>query len=177
MVVDLSSTTEQEPYIRLLVCRTCKTIDELPPFAGRPEDDVLLQITVDRHGPEHIGTLYNVAELHWRSATLREEIRKQVTAGGSSGLDVFGTNFYATRMQFSEDAMQCWREHLKPKGQCPDYGSEKKRLLPNTAAERKDAGMKKPKESSATKVYLCMFCPVHSYNVTQQRKASGAYDT
>lgn len=171
----LDAGQEQEPYIRLLVCRTCKTIDELPPFQGRPEDDVLLEITVQRHGPDHVGMLYNVAELHWRSETMREEITKQVVAGASPGLDVFGTNFYTTRMQFHDDAMQCWREHLKPKGQCPDYGSEKKRLLPGTDAERKDLGLKKAKDSSSTRVFLCQFCPVHTYNVTRKREQAGMY--
>lgn len=166
---------EQEPYIRLLVCRTCKTIDEIPSFDGPPDADTLLQITVERHGEEHSGLLYNVAELHWRSDTMREEIKKQITAGGSSGLDVFGTNFYATRMQFSEDAMSCWKAHLKPKGQCPDYGKAEKRLLPDTDKDRRDAGMKKTKDSAATKVFLCQFCPVHSYNVTRQREKAGMY--
>lgn len=171
----LDKDQEQEPYLRLLVCRTCKTIDELPPFDGRPEDDVLLEITVQRHGQDHVGLLYNVSELHWRSDTLREEIKKQIVAGGSPGLDVFGTGYYSTRMQFHDDAMKCWSEHLKPKGQCPDYGSERKRLLPDTAAERKDAGLAKPSRSPGTRVYLCQFCPVHTYNVTRKREESGAY--
>ena len=175
MVVDLSTPQEQEPYLRLLVCRTCKTIDELPPFEGRPEDDVLLELTVQKHGADHVGVLYNVAELHWRSDTLREEIKKQMVQGLSSGLDIFGTNFYTTRMTFQEDALKCYEAHLRPKGQCPDYGSESKRLLPDTDADRKDLGLKKAKDSASTKVYLCQFCPVHVYNVTKKREAAGMY--
>lgn len=170
----MSAKVEQEPYIRLLVCRTCKSIEELPPHSGRPEDDVLLRISVDRHGSEHVGVLYNVSALHWNSETMRQAIKEQITKG-SSGLDVFGTNFYSTRMTFAEDAMSCWQQHLRPKGQCPDFRSEKKRLLPDTKNERKDIGLSSPDKSSATRVYLCDFCPVRVYNETKLREEKGMY--
>lgn len=170
----MSTAVEQEPYIRLLVCRTCKSIEELPPFSGRPEDDVLLRISVDRHGAEHIGVLYNVSALHWNSETMRAAIKDQITKG-SSGLDVFGTNFYSTRMTFADDAMECWGKHMRPQGQCPDFRSEKKRLLPDTKGERKEAGLESPTKSSATRVYLCDFCPVRVYNERKAREEKGLY--
>ena len=170
----MSATVEQEPYIRLLVCRTCKSIEELPSHSGRPEDDVLLRISVDRHGPEHVGVLYNVSALHWNSETMRAAIKEQITKG-SSGLDVFGTNFYSTRMTFSEDAMACWEKHLRPKGQCSEFRSEKKRLLPDTKGERKDLGLSAPEHSSATRIYLCDFCPVRVYNEKMSREEKGLY--
>lgn len=157
------TATEQEPYIRLLVCRTCKTIDEIPPFEGRPEDDVLLQISVEKHGENHTGVLYNVGAIYWHSDTMRDAIKEQITKG-SSGLDVFGTNFYSTRMTFHEDAMSCYQKHLRPKGQCPDFHDKSKRLLPQTAADRYEVGLEAPSKSSATKVFLCDFCPVRMYN-------------
>ena len=108
MVLDLSTLndggTEQEPHFRLLVCRTCKTIDELP-SADQDPSNVLLDITVERHGEDHIGVLYNVPAVVWMSEKMRPQVVEQIQGGGSSGLDVFGTQFYATKMQFADDAM------------------------------------------------------------------------
>ena len=179
MAVDLStlgegSAPEQEPYVRLMVCRTCKTIDELPPHDGPPETDVLLQMTVDRHGSEHVGLLINVGALYWASPTMRKAIIEQIQQG-SSGLDAFGVQYYETRMQFAEDAMSCWAQHLRPKGQCTDFRAESKRLLPQTAQERKDAGLESPTQSSATRIYLCDFCPVRVYNEKKSREQKGLY--
>ena len=177
MTVDLSTLNgevEQEPYVRLMVCRTCKTIDELPPYEGPPEGDILLQMTVERHGETHVGLLVNVGAIHWATPTMRQAIIDQINKG-SSGLDVFGTNFYETRMQFAEDAMSCWAAHNRPKGQCPEFRSETKRLLPKTAAERKEAGLESPKESSATRIYVCDFCPVRVYNERKAREQKGLY--
>lgn len=180
MVVDLSKfggtnpAVEQEPYVRLLVCRTCKTIDELPPHDGPPESDVLLQLSVERHGETHTGMLVNVGAIHWASPTMRQAILDQINKG-SSGLDVFGTNFYETRMTFHEDAMACWKSRNKPQGQCSDFRSEKKRLLPKTDAERKDLGLESAKRSNSTRIYLCDFCPVRVYNEKKTREQKGLY--
>jgi len=38
-----------EAQIRLLVCRDCKSIEELPDYEGRPSDDLLLNISVEKH--------------------------------------------------------------------------------------------------------------------------------
>ena len=171
MSIGLTSlTNEQEPHFRLLVCRTCRTIDELPSGDEDP-GDVLLQITVERHGEDHVGLLYNVPKVVWMSEKLRPEVIQQIQ-GGSSGLDAFGTQFYSTRMQFSEDAMTCYKQHNKPKGQCPDYKSEKKVLKPGTDKLRKDAGLGAP---TGPKVYLCDFCPVKMYNQKKAFESKGLY--
>lgn len=159
--------TEQEPYLRLLVCKTCKSIDELPAYSGPVEDDVLLQITVDRHGENHLGNLINVPLLHWQSKTMKAQVLDQIT-NGSAGLDVFGTGFYATRMQFHEDAMSCYGKHQRPKGQCPEFRADSKRLVPDTKAERREVGMSDPKNAPGPKVYLCQFCPVAVFNAKRQ---------
>ena len=177
MTVDLGNleaSSEQEPYVRLMVCRTCKSIDELPPYSGPPEGDVLLQMTIERHGEEHVGLLINVGAIHWHSKTMRAAIIEQIQQG-SSGLDVFGTAFYDTKMQFAEDAMTCFAAHNRPVGQCPEFRSEKKRLLPKTAQERKEAGLENPTESNATRIYLCDFCPVRVYNERKSREEKGMY--
>lgn len=161
---------EQEPYFRLLVCRTCKTIDELP-SADEDPGDTLLSITVERHGEDHIGLLYNVPKVVWLSEEMKPQVIQQIQ-GGSTGLDVFGTQFYATRMQFGEDAMACYRQHNKPKGQCPDYKSEKKALRPQTQRDRIAAGLD---VASAPKIYLCDFCPVKSFNMKKYNEEKGLY--
>jgi hypothetical protein len=164
-----------EPHIRLLVCRNCKTIEELPDYQGRPSDDLLLNISVEKHQkPDpHIGLLFRFPLKFWVVPKIREEIIKQI-GSGSSGLDVFGTQFYETKMAFHDDAMKCYNQHLRPKGQCPDYKSEKKMLKPTTDAERKDVGLGKAGEKGP-KIYLCDFCPVKSFNMKKFNEKKGLY--
>lgn len=163
---------EQEPYIRLVVCRNCRTIDELPPFVGNPADDVLLELTVEKH-KDHIGIMYNVGALHWHSKTMKEAIIKQIQDGASPGLDIFGTGFYETRMTFAEDAMACYKKYNRPKAGCVDFRTEKKRLLPGTDAERKEVGLGKSKDAGGPRVYLCDFCPVRVHYEHKKNQAQG----
>lgn len=165
-----------EPQIRLLVCRTCKSIEELPDWEGSPESDTLLNISVQKHQQptEHIGILLKFPLRYWVVPKVKEEIIKQIR-GGSTGLDVISNNFYQTKMTFHDDAMTCWGAHLRPKGQCPDYKSDKKLLKPDTAAERKAAGLERPGEAGP-KVYLCDFCPVKSYNMAKFNESKGLYN-
>jgi hypothetical protein len=106
---------------------------------------------------------------------LRKEIIKQIRdgAGGMSDLD---PAYYDTKSQFSEDAMTCWRDHLKPKDSCPDYMSDKKILLPKTDELRKEAGLPKPSEAGGPKQHLCRFCPIHSVVMQKRRELGGLYE-
>jgi hypothetical protein len=171
--------TGEGPAIRLLFCKNCKTLEELPDFEGqRPEDDVLLQILTERHvsaGVPHTGQLMRVSLQFWAVPSIKEEITRQIFQNGAPGLASLMPDFYETKATFSEDAMTCWRQHLSPKDSCPDYGSEKKRLLPDTRAERKDLGLA-PAAEDGPRVYLCQFCPVHAMVVQKQRAARGDYD-
>lgn len=165
------------PKIRLLFCLNCKTIEELPDFEGRPEDDVLLEITVERHqssGIPHAGHLMKVPLVVWEIPKVREEIVKQIRQQGSSGLDVIMPGFYDTKNNFFEDAMACYAAHMRPKGQCADFRTEKKRLVPKTHAERKEAGLAAP-GTTGPKVYLCDFCPVRVFNERKAREQKGLY--
>jgi hypothetical protein len=107
------------------------------------------------------------------SEKMRPQVIEQIQGGGSSGLDAFGTQFYATKMQFAEDAMACYGQHNRPKGQCPDYKSEKKVLKPGTAKDRADAGLSST--PTGPKIYLCDFCPVKSFNMTKHHESKGLY--
>lgn len=160
-ITEINKNAKQEPYVRLLVCRTCKTIEKLPAYEGPAEHDVTLEISVERHGEGHVGQLINVSVLHWESPTMQAEIVKQIW-GGSAGLDVFGTNFYETKDTFAADAMACYQRHLRPKDGCHEFRDESKRLLPGTDKARKDLGLAPVRESNGPKVYLCDFCPVRS---------------
>jgi hypothetical protein len=67
-------------------------------------------------------------------------------------------------MQFAEDAMTCYSIHNRPKGQCPDYKSDKKKLSAGTEQMRK---AEKLDAYSGPTIYLCDFCPVKSFNMVK----------
>ncbi len=155
------------PHLRVLHCRTCGSLEELPDWEGRPEDDDLLNILVGKHGASHEGQLYRVPIGFWIQDEYKRKIIDQLK-GGSKGLAAFDEGFYDTRNTFQEDAMKCYDLHLRPKGACSDWHSERKKLVPDTKADRKDAGLADRPVGPTT--YLCSFCPVRSF---MERKARG----
>ena len=168
------------PRIRLLYCYNCKTIEELPDFKGHPDDDVTLQVCIDRHesaGIPHNGQLSDVGVKTWENKKNREEIIKNMRTKYGGGLSDLDPDYYITKATFYDDAMKCYSEHLRPKGTCGDWRSKNKRLVPkNTAELRKEIGLVSAEKSAGTKVFLCDFCPVKTFYATQQRKAAGLYD-
>lgn len=185
MVLDLSTLNPKEkpedrPKVLLLACYDCKSVDEIPyddrfPFDGKPGHDQnqnpFLHQMVERH-PNHRGMLADADLLVWQHPDGKKQIVDQFQKGGSPGLDVFGTNFYDTKANFSADAMTCYAQHNRPQGQCSDYKTDKKILTAGTSAERRDAGLD---ASKAPKMHLCDFCPVKSYNMMRHNKAKGLY--
>lgn len=173
--------TSDEPAIRLLYCRTCGTIEELPDFDGPPQYDHLLEISVDKHrfpsGDEHIGTLMKVSLGTWVNESARRQIIDEIKGTGlvAKGLGAVDESFYDTRSTFHEDAMACFRQHQRPKGQCPDFYSDKKVLRPNTKKDRKDLGLSDLSKVGGPRTYLCDFCPVKVYNITKAREQQGEY--
>lgn len=173
-------------YLLLLVCYQCKSIEEIPyvnngKYLGDGKYDQsnnpFLPMVVEPHEKQgHVGRLIDIPAVAWlghpeiKKATI-EKIKEQMLAGGSSGLDVFG-DFYNVKDNYSADAMTCYSLHLRPKGQCPDYKSDKKVLEPATKAERKEAGLGKSK----VKIYLCDFCPVKMYNQKKAFTEKGLYE-
>jgi hypothetical protein len=168
------------PRIRLLYCYNCKTIEELPDFKGHPDDDVTLQVCIDRHesaGIPHNGQLSDVGVKTWENKKNREEIIKNMRTKYGGGLSDLDPDYYTTKATFYDDAMKCYSDHLRPKGTCGDWRSKNKRLVPkNTAELRKEIGLISAEKSAGTKVFLCDFCPVKTFYATQQRKAAGLYD-
>jgi hypothetical protein len=76
-------------------------------------------------------------------------------------------------MQFAEDAMNCYSLHLRPKGQCPDYKSDKKKLSAGTEQMRK---AEKLDVYAGPTIYLCDFCPVKSFNMVKTHDKIKAFD-
>lgn len=145
--------------IRLLMCFTDGTLEELPDYKGDPRGDTLLDILTERHkfpdGSRHFGQVLRVEKKHWENKSTRRAIENQIRESkGHSGLD---TSFYESKNTFQEDAMKCFSDHNR-NPRCSDYKSDKKRLSPGTAADRKKLGL----GPSSIKTYLCDFCPVKS---------------
>jgi hypothetical protein len=168
------------PQIRLLVCAVCGTIEELPDYAGPPESDTLLNISVEKHrfpsGDEHKGALLKVPVSAWQRDDVRKQIIEKIKGGGSKGLAEVDSAYYETRSTFGADALTCFKAHLRPQNGCPDYGNESKALRPtSTAQERKDLGLAPVEKTGGPKIFLCQFCPVHVQVTTKARDKAGLY--
>lgn len=170
------------PIVRLLRCMVCNTWEELPDYDGPSNLDHLLEITLEKHkfpsGEPHVGKLFKVPEQTWKNPEQRKAVLEQLGGKASAGLDALDPdhNFYETKSQFAEDAMSCYERHNRPQIGCTDYQSPQKRLLPNTAKERKELGIESPENAPGPKVYLCSFCPFHSVAVTNERFKQGLYN-
>lgn len=160
--------------LRLLYCYQCKTIEELPDFEGNPDDDVLLQVLIDKHesaGIPHNGFLSKIGVKTYKRPEVRKQVIEYVRNRVGGGLADIDPEYYFTKATFADDAMKCYSLHLRPTAGCPDYASDKKKLVPKTQSERKELGL----SAATSSIYLCDFCPVKSHVVTQQRKQSGMY--
>lgn len=161
-----------EARIRILICHSCHSIQPLPWYEGNPENDDTLNFRVAEHrfpdGNEHFGIMATVLEKEWDNLDHRDEIVKKiqeasVTPGSGAGM---GETYYDIKSNFSEDAMKCWTvDHNRTKN-CGDYRSDKKRLYPDTKAERKSEGLPARRPNT----FLCDFCPYHQ--IVEQRQGS-----
>lgn len=171
-----------EPMMRLLKCMKCKSIEEIPGYEGPEggkntvEYDHVLRFFIDQHldkGCKRDDFVeYDLPVKFWMIPTVKESIEKQLKEG-ATGLDVFGTEFYATKNNLTSDAMSCWMAHMQTKD-CDDYKSDKKLLVPDTDKERKEAGLEKA-GVSGPKVYLCDYCPVKSIVQKKAYEKKGYY--
>ena len=167
------------PVLRILYCYVCDSIEELPPFFGRPENDHLLAVSLEKHvfpsGEEHKGRLYVFPEAYWNGQTKKDIIDQIRGRAGAKGLASADPTYYDTKNTFMEDALTCFSRHGRPEDGCSDYQSPAKRLLPKTAEERKELGLPSPKDAPGPRSYLCNFCPVHSQVTTRKRALLGMY--
>ncbi|WP_019629627.1 hypothetical protein [Actinomadura atramentaria] len=156
--------------IRLLECRICNTVEELPAYGGPTQYDDTLEYAAARHRhPEgENGQLYvGIPAAAWRQPSERTKILELLRDKSGKGL---GDDFYNVSNTLREDALACFTAHRRPT-LCIDYRDDSKRLLPDTAALRKEAGLAKPKDLPATR-FLCDFCPVQSTVSTARDKAA-----
>lgn len=163
--------------IRLLICNTCQSIEELPLFEGRPERDDTLNYRVAPHrfpdGNEHFGGLATIDLNTWNSPARSEiitKLRETYAPGEAAGM---GGEYYDVKSTFQEDALTCWQQHSRTEN-CADWRSDKKRLDPDTKYERKDLGLA-PVHKTKPKTWLCDFCPVTSI-YSQRRNKKLGYD-
>lgn len=164
----MSTPKQGESLTNLLVCYSCKTIEEIPyttngKYLGDGKYDQSENPFIEPIADPHFkkgckGRLFDVDTMWWISEKGRDSTLKQIKEqllGGSKGLDVFGTDFYNVKANYSADAMNCYNLHLRPQNGCSDYKIDAKILKPDTDAERKEAGLAK----TTVKTYLCDFCP------------------
>lgn len=174
-----------EPEIRLLVCGKCKTVEELPDYKGPTNRDVMLNVAVNRHKDGATRTPHAPAQLlrakvsDWSKSTYKEEILKQINATLNPNSSTTGlpSEAYAMADNFKADALACFARHNRNPN-CPDYKTDKMRLVPDTKTERKEMGLDPRYDAGdpgLTK-YLCEYCPVHSLVQQAARKAAGLYD-
>lgn len=163
---------------RLLVCRECSTIEELPLFDGPKEleaQDPMLDNVVRRHVQKHGDLKSDAAALlvapedictcakcEGHNVTFWEAHRDEVLKGLGERWTGFHPEFYATKDTYREDALRCYNLHRRPKGaDCIDWKADNRRLTPEGWKGRE--------------VFLCHFCPVASSVVTEMRHKRGLY--
>lgn len=162
----LKVTGDEGPQIRLLRCTRCKTLEELPDFRGRPEDDVALDHLVMVHQQRHPfhedkdAFLLRVNEELWRrrKKELHRKIWEDVKQEGG-----FVPEYYATRDTFKEDAVKCHIQHNR-QVPCIDWRVDRKRLGNPT---------KEGWREGRVKVYLCDYCPVRTFVEAKAREQAG----
>mgnify|MGYP006271821273 CR=1 FL=1 len=170
---------DEGPKIRLLYCYNCRTIEELPDFEGHPDDDVTLQVLIDRHesaGIPHTGFLSKIGVKLYSRPEVRKQVIENLRNRVGGGLADIDPDYYTTKATFFDDAMKCFNLHLRPAEGCYDWRSKNKRLVPKGTDDiRKELGLESAAKSESTKVFLCDFCPAKSFYVDKKNEATGLY--
>lgn len=171
--------------MRLLLCRECKTLEEIPDYEGPVELDHLLNELVRRHNekdaqyPEDkkphdgpVATLMKVENRDWelhRGAIL-ERMRSKDQGFGEPWIQ-------EAHNTYKEDAHRCWIAHRKPGRDdtldCPDYRSDNRRIGRPTPEGRKVV-----KELYKLKVkdpHICDWCPYETTVQTRKNWDAGLY--
>lgn len=170
-----------ERIVGLYVCFQCKEINEIPDYNPKDADrDTRIGYLVEMHLQRHPSledrdvTMWSklgfVPESMWKNT----EYKKQIVNGilKSNDQTGFDAEFYATMDTFKEDAGKCYQSHGRPDYTaigCQDYLSASKELKPNTAIERKAAGLPKYDDVKIKRSFLCEHCPYHSQVLSIER--------
>lgn len=180
--------------VRLLLCRRCETVEELPDYAGPADEDFLLQHVVARHqrctpGGAQVGgqdptealqgdrALARVERKHWNAPETRQQILAQLGVAATG----FEQKFYDVRNTFQEDALKCYAKHMRPKDGCIDYKEQAYEvgnalLTEDERKARTQSGLLlRHDKQTQKKVYLCDFCPVKSKVQEKVFKKRGLY--
>lgn len=166
------------PRLRLIICKTCNTIEPIPWYEGPIEYDDTLNHRLANHkfpsGEAHIGApMFTVSEASWEDYGLRKQIVAEISKSTKTGAEGLGQTFYDLRNTFKEDAIECWKKHSRTTN-CEDYRSDKKRLTPYTRGDRKELGLE-VSERRRPGTSLCVFCPYHSIVMQRARREQGFY--
>jgi len=176
-----TSDDSKDAKIRILICKTCKSIQPLPDFEGNSDHDETLHARVAEHqypGSRptrgHDMDLGRVSERSWNDPGKRQQMLREIgqNVGLGSG-DGLGIELYDIKGNFMDDAMKCWRFKHGRTDNCDDYRADKMRLLPDSVAERKDLGLD-PKQRPVQ--YLCQYCPMESIVQQRRNKRKGLYN-
>lgn len=183
--------------MRLLICKQCRSIEQLPDYDGPLEkalvpspDGNLIERMVPPDGAdihldylsephrrqEHEGNLVHVPDEQWAIEEVRAGIVEQIRnamAGGTTGLD---PEAYALKDTFQEEALKCFDAHRRPQDGCIDWHDRSKRIG-NSLLDWSERKLMKKQGISTKKQFLCDFCPVAS-NYVQKKKfeKKGLYD-
>lgn len=182
-----------EDGVRIYICADCKQIIPIPSEGTPPyKYDTLLHLIEEQHGwptdPKaapfgiagrgHRFAIISVNKGGWDDDSrgggrekIVAQIKQAVGNDGSMLAEGFGAAYYDVKETYKDDAMNCWKQHMRNPA-CSDYNSSSKLLQPDTKAERRAAGL----DRYESNVHLCRFCPVHTLVMEAAKKRAGLYD-
>jgi hypothetical protein len=169
----------------LFICFQCKEINEIPDYIPADADkDTRIGYLAETHIRRHPSvedriitdwaSLGSVPTKNWEQADYRKQIVEKIME--SHGRTGFEKSFYDTVDTFRGDALACWKRHNRPaykdntSPKCADYLDKSKELKPDTAVERKAAGLPKYDDVKIRPAYLCQYCPYHQTVVQEVRQ-------
>lgn len=173
------------PRDTILICGDCGTIEhahgEPSPETDREERNAELLALRKRHEVYSAGNTYfhplAMATVNAQLWEKSEEYQKFIVAmikdATKTGHVGLGDKNYDLKETFQEDSVLCWRKHNRTLD-CPDYKTDKMKLVPDTRAERRDLGLE-VRASNRPGVYLCDYCPVKSVVQQKVNKKLGYY--
>jgi len=185
-----------KPQIRLLVCRMCESVDEVPDYEGPVEGDTLLERVVAKHqqdcGTANVGGeqaevasqqdrfLVKIDREDWNNERVKKEILNRLSMSGTG----FEEKVYDVKNTWKADAMSCYSSHRRPQDGCIDYKDDSKRVGNGFLTEEEESlkkssglftGMTRRRQQQT--VFLCDFCPVKSGVQEKVFTKRGLYDS